>query len=431
MKYFGLDIGTTTVSAVVVEDGRVIAHRTLKNGAFIQTAQSFEKIQDVAAIRAAAMQAVEELLTDDIAAIGITGQMHGIVYLDKDGSPLSPLYTWQDGRGNEPYMDGLTYAEFLHRETGYAVATGYGLVTHFFNLKNGLVPADAVTFCTIHDYITMLLCDNKSPLMDASDAASFGMFDVQTGCFDTVAIEKVGIDTARIPSLSPSVTVGMYRGKIPVFAAIGDNQASFLGATGGKVEAMLVNIGTGSQFSAYTRNYLTCDGLETRPFPGIGYLIVGAPLCGGRAYALLEQFLRETVRAMTGTAPDSCYPAMDALLADTARPDDLPTVTPLFQGTRQDPALRGSISDLTTENFTPRHLIWGMLEGMVTELHDMYLKYKAAGGIPAKLMGSGNGLRQNPPLQEALSRAFGQSVTLSDCQEEAAVGAAMFAAANL
>ena len=56
-----------------------------------------------------------------------------------------------------------------------------------------------------------------------------------------------------------------------------------MGATDGDIHTMLVNVGTGSQFSVYTKDYMTCPGLETRPFPG-GYLLVGASLCGGRAY---------------------------------------------------------------------------------------------------------------------------------------------------
>ena len=48
---------------------------------------------------------ISDFITEDIAVIGITGQMHGIVYTDCNGMAISPLYTWQDGRGNLPYGD--------------------------------------------------------------------------------------------------------------------------------------------------------------------------------------------------------------------------------------------------------------------------------------------------------------------------------------
>ncbi len=427
MKILGLDIGTTTVSAVVVENKQVLSALTLKNDSFLPTDRPWEKVQDPAYICTTALQAVETLLAQhaDVQRIGITGQMHGIVYLDSLGNPVSPLYTWQDGRGDQSYEDGKSYATHLSQLTGYPLATGYGLVTHFYNIKNGLVPEKAAIFCTIHDYIAMVLAGNTAPVTDPSDAASFGIFQVEKGCFDAAALEKAGIDSSMLPPVAKNACIGYYKNKIPVYVAIGDNQASFLGATGGNVETMLVNVGTGSQFSVYTKDYMTCPGLETRPFPG-GYLLVGASLCGGRAYALLEKFFEDTVSAMTGTAMDSCYDAMDKLLS-AGRPADVPPLIPLFQGTRQEPSLRGSITGLSTENFTPRHLLWAMLEGMTKELHDMYLQYLNAGGNPVKLIGSGNGLRKNLHLQGCFAQLFGQYLTMSDCTEEAATGAALYA----
>ena len=429
MKILGLDIGTTTVSAVVAEDKKALCSVTLKNDAFLPAEHPWERMQDPARIRETALRAVETLLEQhpDVQRIGITGQMHGIVYLTGSGEPVSPLYIWQDGRGDQPYDGTQTYAAYLSRLTGYALATGYGIVTHFYNLKNGLVPQNATVFCTIHDYIAMLLAGRTTPVTEAGDAASFGLFDVENRRFDLDAIRKTGIDPAMLPVVAAEPCIGFYENRLPVYTAIGDNQASFLGATGGASETMLVNVGTGSQVSVYTPCYMTCPGLETRPFPGSGYLLVGASLCGGRAYALLENFLRQTAQAMTGTSPDSCYDAMNTLLSSAEKPADLPAVTPLFQGTRQDPTLRGSITGLSTENFTPRHLVWAMLEGMAGELHEMYLQYLHAGGQPVRLIGSGNGLRKNSHLQKCFSALFGQSVTLSDCQEEAATGAAIFA----
>lgn len=427
MKALGLDIGTTTVSAVVVENKRVLSSLTLKNDSFLPTHHPWEKIQDPAYIRTTALQAVKTLLEKhpDVQRIGITGQMHGIVYLDDGGNPVSPLYTWQDGRGDQIYEDGKSYAAYLSELTGYNLATGYGLVTHFYNLKNNLVPENAVVFCTIHDYIAMLLAGNTVPITDASDAASFGIFQVAQGCFDKEKLNKAGIDPDMLPVLAKKACIGHYNERIPVYVAIGDNQASFLGATDGNIHTMLVNVGTGSQFSVYTKDYMTCPGLETRPFPG-GYLLVGASLCGGRAYALLEKFFRDTMQTLSNTAMDSCYDAMNKLLAE-GRPEDVPTLIPLFQGTRQDPSLRGSITGLSTENFTPRHLLWATLEGMSKELHGMYLQYMNAGGKPVKLIGSGNGLRKNSHLQECFTKLFEQQLTMSGCTEEAATGAALYA----
>ena len=61
---------------------------------------------------------------------------------------------------------------------------------------------------------------------------------------------------------------------------------------------MLVNVGTGSQFSVFSERCMQAEGLETRPMPGGGWLLVGASLCGGRAYALLAEFFAQTARMM-------------------------------------------------------------------------------------------------------------------------------------
>lgn len=431
MKFLGLDIGTTTLSAVVVENGSVLSALTLKNDAFIDTGKVWEKVQDPIRIRSIALSAVDRLLKEhpDAARIGLTGQMHGILYLNSSGQPVSPLYTWQDGRGDLPHPEGGTYASYLSKMTGYPLATGYGMVTHYVNMQLGVVPEGAAVFSTIHDYIAMVLAGKQRPVMDCSDAASLGLFDAASLDFHWDALKKTGIDRSYLPKLAGTGQIGTYCG-IPVYPAIGDNQASFLGATEGQLCSMLVNVGTGSQFSVYTPQYMTCPGLETRPFPGGGYLLVGASLCGGRAYALLERFLRQTVLDMTGTAPDSCYEAMGRLLGAGAQPEDLPTVVPLFQGSRQDPSLRGSIEGLSTENFTPRHLLWAMLEGMAGELAAMYRSFLDAGGEQTRLVGSGNGLRRNIHLQRCISRLFDQALNLSDCNEEAACGAALFAKMN-
>lgn len=427
MKTLGLDIGTTSISAVVADGRQVLDSITLKNDAFLPSPCEWERIQDPAHIRRTALEAVEKLTAryPDIAAIGVTGQMHGIVYLDHEGNPVSPLYTWQDGRGNLLYEDTVTYAAYLSKLTGHDLSAGFGIVTHFYHLKNGLVPESAAVFCAIGDYIAMVLADEKKPVTDPTHGASFGLFRVAEGIFDEAALETAGIDKAILPDMAGEGPIGYYQGHIPVFAAIGDNQASFLGATAGEENCMLVNIGTGGQFSVFSPEYLRCAGLETRPYPG-GYLLVGSSLCGGRAYAIFERFLRDTLR-IAGIETDSCYGALDALLSKDGKPENLPVTSPLFQGTREDPTLRGSITGLDPENFTIRHLAWSLLTGMAKELHDLYQRYAASGGKTMRLLGSGNGLRKNVHLQRCFSDVFGQTLTMSACTEEAAAGAAFYA----
>lgn len=95
MKTLGIDIGTTTISAAVLEDGQFLASETRANGAFIPSALTCAREQDVEKITQTALSVIETLFEryPDIHSIGVTGQMHGILYVDADGNAVSPLYT--------------------------------------------------------------------------------------------------------------------------------------------------------------------------------------------------------------------------------------------------------------------------------------------------------------------------------------------------
>ena len=429
MKTLGLDIGTTTVSAVILDSGRVLEAKTVKNGSFLPGAP-WERLQDPEVIRETCKALVGELLGahPDVAAIGLTGQMHGILYLGAAGQPVSPLYTWQDGRGDLPYDDRTTWAGHLSEITGYALATGYGMVTHYYNLNHGLVPENTARFCTIHDYIAMKLAGRTTPVTEPTDAASLGLYDSPGGCFDRAALEKAEIGEELLPELMENPCLGVGPLGIPVYAAIGDNQASFLGAAGGRTDVLLVNVGTGSQISVYSPDYLQTETLETRPFPDGGWLLVGASLCGGRSYALLENFFCQTVKMVTGR-DSSVYDAMTRALDGAGKITDCPTAVTTFQGTRADPRLRGSITDIGTDSFTPVHFMHSIMHGMARELYDMYRGYLDKGGKALEIIiGSGNGLRKNRHLCRIFEEVFGCRLILSQNEEEAACGAAIYAA---
>jgi len=425
MITLGLDIGTTTVSAVVAENGVVLESVTKAHDSFLTNSPAFERAQDVAVLRAAALDAVAKLTAKyPVARIGITGQQHGIVYLNKNGHPLSPLYTWQDGRGNLPFADG-TYASVLSQESGYTVSSGYGLVTHYYNMRNGLVPQDAAVLTTVHDYIAMVLCGLSRPVTEPSDAQSLGFFDLRADDFDRAALEKLGIDHNLLPKVVRKRFVGVTAQGIPVAVPIGDNPASFLGTTGG-ADAVLVNVGTGSQISVHTPVYRVVPGLEMRPYPLGGFLQVGAALCGGRAWAMTERFFSDVLYAFTGQRRE-VYEELDKLLESTSD-ENLPKVETTFDGTRADPTKRGSVTGLSRENFTPGALALGVLKGMTQELYGLYSGYLCS-GLPPKslLMGSGNGLRKNRHLCRITEEYFGLPLQLSTQPEEAALGAAMYA----
>lgn len=443
MKALGLDIGTTTISAVVVgmEEREILKAYTIPNGSFIKTDLPWEKIQDPDKIMQKALGLLEEILQEhqDIGVIGLTGQMHGIVYLDENGKHISPLYTWQDGRGNIPVEKilsedpvpedalseaGRSICGILEEEYGVKAHTGYGLVTHLYNCRNNLVPEGAAKVCTIMDYLGMRLTGRRTPLMHSSNAASLGLYDAKKNGFRADILQKAGADADILPEVTDDfISVGSYKG-IPVSAAIGDNQASFLGSVENAADSVLVNMGTGGQISVLSDTYFTAKGIEARPFVKGHYLLAGSSLCGGRAYALLEHFFRSYAEVAGITGVDH-YSVMGKILDEKNDGEKL-KVNTTFSGTREKPEKRGSIKNIGTENFTPKALIGGVLEGMAEELYKMYRKIeKGLAGPKTRMVASGNGIRKNRHLQEVMSEKFGMSLELAKREEEAAYGAAV------
>lgn len=431
MRAIGLDIGTTSVCGILADakTGEILRAHTRPNDTFLPAEQPFVKRQDPVRLLAILQEILEELLREgsDVVSIGITGQMHGIVYLDKAGEPVGPLTIWQDGRGDQPYRDGQTYAAYMQKKTGYPLATGYGAVTYFYDQQNGLVPENATQFCTIHDLAAMKLSGRTAPVLHPSDAASLGLYDLKNNRFDAAAIQALGLDPTMFPAVADGfVALGSYRG-IPVSAAIGDNQASVIGSVADLEHSVLVNVGTGSQISATTDRPPKDAALDCRPLIPERYLLAGSSLCGGRAYALLEKLFREIAGAVTGTEVKSAYPAMDRLMADWAGEPTSLSVQTTFSGTRTAPAVRGSITGIGTENLTMATLCDGFMNGMVTELTELYaamrpylLQEKTV------LVGSGNGLRYNLPLRRRFETAFGLPMIIPAGKEEAAFGAALY-----
>ena len=426
MKVLGIDIGTTTISAVVMDmdTQKVEKAYTINNNSFLAAGHVWERLQNPAVIIAKAKNLVDSILEEytEIERIGMTGQMHGIVYLDKEGSAISPLYTWQDRRCDEKCFDGKCISQIIEEKTGKTVPTGYGLATHIYNLKVGSVPQNAVQICTIMDYLGMVLTGEKRPLVHSSNAASLGFYDAEAGGFVKEDLERLGVDIGILPTVTEYFTfLGEYRGRL-VSVAIGDNQASFLGAVHDMENSVLVNIGTGGQISVLSDHCFMAENIEARPFTKGKYLLAGSSLCGGRAYATLEKFFKIYAQAM-GVTETNHYAVMGKLL-ETREETERLIVDTRFSGTRSDPDHRGSIEAISTENFTPAALIYGVLDGMVQELYEMYqIITSETDQKKSKVIASGNGIRKNLWLQKIVNEKFCMQVQLAEYEEEAAVGA--------
>lgn len=425
--HIGLDIGTTTISLIVLEqDLKTICEcYSISHYSLISNNEPFHKIQSVDKLINKVNNLIEMAVKyhKNVISIGLTGQMHGIVYIDKNGKAVSDLYTWQDKCGEQPY-ENTTYCSYLENITGEKTATGYGLVTHFYLMKNNELPQNACKFCTIADYVGMVLTKRDSPIVHLSNAASFGFFSCSKNEFEYEKIIKSEIDIEFLPKITnENRIIGKYK-NIPVSVAIGDNQASFAGSVDFPEKTVLVNIGTGSQISILSKDDKANGSFELRPYIGGLRLKCYSAICGGFSYAILENFIRHIVYSATGENKEQ-YELMEKIASGKENASGI-IVNTTFNGTRQSPDVTGSIINITGENFTPENLIYGFSEGIINELYFEYKKTIESQNIEHVVI-SGNGARKNKLIPQIVKKVFNKQVVIKESAEEAATGAAIFA----
>jgi sugar (pentulose or hexulose) kinase len=454
-----LDLGTTTITALALDvaGGEIVARETAANAARIAAdgsppGRSEWEADRIAADALAVLRRLTASLgkrTQELAGIGLTGQQHGVVLVDRTLNPQGPFINWQDRRTEE--LDPQSGRSWLalardraghesRRMTGCTLAAGYMGATLFWLQGQGL-PLRERTACFLVDFMAARLT-GESVATDATSAASSGLFDVRSGAWYEPLIEALALPIELFPQvreggrphgqLSPQVAeaTGLPAG-LPVCVGVGDNQASVYGSVAELEASVLVNVGTGGQVAAFSDRFLYGERLETRPFPG-GFLLVSAGLCGGRTYALLEQFFRQVCGLPGEAPPDSMFETMNRLAAGVPRGADGLCCNPLFTGTRSQPELRGSFEGISVDNFTPAHVTRALLEGMARVFAGGAREIEAVEGKPRRqLVGAGNGLRENPVLADCVAHEFALPLAVPRHREEAAFGAALLAAVGL
>jgi len=458
----GLDIGTTTITALAleVERGEVVASVTLPNDAEITAAPEVGRGRsdwDARRMGQRTLDAMREAASrlgtrrGEVAGIGLTGQQHGVVLVNDQNQPTTPFIGWKDRRGldripgsGETWLgraEGLVGAGACGR-TGCRLATGFMGVTLFWMKETGALPAKGAA-CFITDYLGATLT-GEAPVTEPTMGASSGLFHLAERRWDSEMIRRLGLPATLFPEVreagdrlgvlttEAARATGLAAG-LPVCVGLGDNQASFLGSVAERTDTVQVNVGTGGQVGRYTNGIHTVPPLETRPFPRGGYLLVEAGLCGGRSYATLRRFFQEAAaQVISAPAESDLYAAMNALAKGAPRGAGGLRCEPLFTGTRAEPGRRASWTNISDENFTPANMIRALLEGMAGAFREGYERITTATGTAcARLVGAGNGVRENPVLAGIIGEAFGLPLAVPAHREEAAFGAALTAAVGV
>lgn len=454
----GLDIGTTSISAVVLDPvtGRNLEVMNKIHKAGLPPDGPGANLQEPEEL----VKIAEELLCSirrqfpEIAAIGVTGQMHGIVLVDKDGLALGPAYTWLDNRANWPVTEigpvavgagdgdeSGSYREWMQAEIGACEPTGYGVSTLYVLNKLGRIPAGAVAAAGPADYVALRLSTETRPHVAASLAHSMGFFSLEKSEFDSGLWGRISAVEPPIVSSSAAFFSETPDG-IPILVPEGDNQMGFLSSVRDPGRAVLFTIGTSGQVSLLEpeeEGKSRSGALERRPFPGKRNLLVGASLSGGKSFELLTNLVAEVAGrlSMTLEAEGSVIsrrPAPFELLEGLERPapEQRLVVDTRFAGTRADPEVRGAIHNIGLENCTLGGLYWGIAAGVVDELAEMLGEYRRIlEQSDSYISISGNSLEKSGAVRTILQERFPVPLRRSIDGEAAARGAAMLAGAAL
>ena len=456
----GVDLGTTKITciAVDIDAGQIIASSYATNDSNMTSpadqARGYSewRADEILATGISCISQVTqqlELRVKEVQAIGITGQQHGVVLVDRTTrTPTSPLMNWQDRRALEKIPgQNVTWLQAAReavgpdcwKETGCWLHPGFMAVTLFHQQRvNGQLPANSFALF-IMDYFASSLT-GSTPVTEPSCAGSSGLFDVRTRNWSENAIRALGLDRSIFPEIheanhcvgglakEQARATGLPVGT-PVFIAIGDHQASFLGSVSDRSSSVLVNVGTGAQVAVFTNAFDFELPIELRPCPLGGNLMSNVGLAGGWSYQLLEQFFQHIGNEFfDANSTGKIYQSMTRLAEGVAPGADGLVCEPRFTGTRLDPTVRGTFAGISPQNFTARHFARAVLEGMGRSLGDGFRAiHSITKAAPSSLIAAGNGLRENRLLARIVSQEFGLPITLTRHREEAAYGCALVA----
>lgn len=372
---------------------------------------------------------------DDVAAVSVAGQQHGMVALDADGQVVRPALLWNDTRS-------AAAAEQLIAEVGadeYALRTGIVPVASFTCSKlrwlRDAEPDNAARVQAValpHDWLSWRLrgYGPGRPLgpaldrltTDRSDASGTGYFDPTGNAYDrdlfTLAL---GHDAVLPTVLGPSDPTGDIPGGAVVAPGAGDNAGAALGLQVQPADTV-VSIGTSGTVFAPT---------DTAVHDPTG-TIAGFADAGGRylplTAALNASRVIDTVATMLGVGRDTL-----AQLASQAPPGaDGVVLIPHFEGERTPnlPSARASWHGLSMANSTPTNLARAGYEGMLANLAIGVEAVRAAGAATERIVLIGGGARSTM-TQQLAAQVFGVDIVVPEPGEYVARGAAYQAAWTL
>ena len=444
----GIDIGTSGVKVVVItEEGGVKGSALIEYG--LDTPRPGWAEQDpedwwranVAVIQSALQNAA--VPGREITAIGLTGQMHGSVFLDRDDRVIRPALLWCDQRTAGECEEILSRVGFARAVewTANPVLTGFTAPKilwlrghepeNYEKIRKILLPKDYIRFRITGEYAT-----------DVSDASGTSLFDVKNRKWSEDMLRALDIPMAWMPDCyeSPDVAgfvtkeasglLGIPEGT-PVVAGAGDQAAGGVG--NGIVERGVLSavVGTSGVIFAHTdRPNIDSQGrLHSfcHAVPGKWH-VMGVTLAAGGSLRWYRDAFAAKEKEIAGLLQQDAYEIIDRMaLAVPAGSDGL-FFLPYLSGERTphpDPNARGVFFGLSLRH-NRAHLARAIMEGVAFSLRDCLELIREIDVEVGEVRISGGG-GKSPLWKQIMADILGMPIVSTNTGEGPSFGAALLA----
>jgi xylulokinase len=436
----GIDASTTATKAVLIdESGAVAGVGTSEYGFEVPqpgwTEQSPDLWWDGAIASIRSVLSSTGVSGDDVVAIGLTGQMHGLVLLDAADAVLRPAILWNDQRtahACDEIRDAIGQ-ERLIAITGNDALTGFTAPKLVWVRDHEPDVWSRVAHVLLpKDYVRLRLTGDHA--MDKADGAGTILFDLTARDWSPEVVAALRIDPDWLPPTfeGPVVTGAVsseaaaatgLRAGTPVVAGGGDQAANAVGTGAVDTGVVALSLGTSGVTFAATREPLIEPAGRVHAFchavPGRWHMMSVMLSAAGSLRWFRDALAPGVEFATLSDEAGGVAPGAEGLL-----------FLPYLSGERSphpDPLARGAFVGLTVGH-ERRHLTRAVMEGVAFGLKDgLDLMVDAGVAAPSQIRASGGGTA-SPVWRQILADVLGAEIATVRTTEGAAYGAGMLAA---
>lgn len=439
MYFIGVDLGTSSVKLILMDERGVIENTVTREYplSFPQNGWAEQNPQDWFD---STIDGLQELIRDtdrsQIRGLGIAGQMHGLVTLDKNDSVIRPAILWNDGRSirETEYLNQTIGPDTLGEETGNMAFPGFTAPKILWMKANEPELFTKVRrICLPKDYLVYRLTGSFTT--DYSDASGMLLLDVKNRRWSERMLDICGISEDMLPDLHESYEVaGEIKSDIKrilgidqsqhfvVAAGAGDNAAAAIGCgvISDSMARCNISLGTsGTVFLADTDFHLA-PGLRLHSFAHADgtYHLMGCMLSAASCNKWWEEEIIST----------KDFSSEQARILEKNLGRNGIFFMPYLMGERSpynDPLVRGAFIGLSMDT-TRADMTQAVLEGVAFGIRDSIELAKEAGVSVERSRICGGGAK-SPLWRQILSDICAIPLEQVECEEGPGLGGAILA----